>query len=164
MYFKAKRILVPMDFSDVSRRALSVALQIASDQGAELDLMLVEPGVDKDLYVGEDAPIRRKEAEATMGQRAEGLRAAVDAAREEIEKDGRSLQAVEVFTHVSGGQLHDSILALAEERSTDLIVTGTHGPKGLKGALLGTRSEALVAAALCSVLVVKPEGYPYLRD
>lgn len=164
MYFKAKRILVPMDFSDVSRRALSVALQIASDQGAELDVMLVEKGVDKDLYVGDDAPIRRKEAEATMEQRAEGMRTAVAQARSEVEADGRTLQPVEVFTHVSGGAVPDSILALAEERTTDLIVTGTHGPKGLKGALLGTRSEALVAQAKCSVLVVKPEGYPYLRD
>ena len=164
MYFSAKRILVPMDFSDVSRRALSLALQMASDQGAELDLVLVETGVDKDLYVGPDAPIRRRAAEVTIDQRAEGLRGACEEAHKEIEAQGRKLHPVEVFTYVSGGHFPEAILDLAKERSTDVIVTGTHGPKGLKGALLGTRSEALVTGAGCTVVVVKPEGYPYLRD
>jgi nucleotide-binding universal stress UspA family protein len=53
---------------------------------------------------------------------------------------------------------------LIDEHELDLIVTGTHGGRGIKGLLLGSMSQQLVRKASCSVFVVKPQGYPYLRD
>ena len=55
-------------------------------------------------------------------------------------------------------------MGLIDEHELDVIVTGTHGGKGLKGFLLGSMSEQLVRRASCSVFVVKPQGFPYLRD
>ena len=52
---------------------------------------------------------------------------------------------------------------MTRELEIDLLVTGTHGRKGL-GILTGSVSEKLVARSPCSVLVVKPFGFPYLRD
>lgn len=53
---------------------------------------------------------------------------------------------------------------MVDEHELDLIISGTHGPKGLKGFLMGSTTEQLVAKATCSVFVIKPKGYPYLRD
>ena len=56
------------------------------------------------------------------------------------------------------------ITELIEDEEIDLVVSGTHGGHGLKGWLLGSTTEQLVRKSSCSVFVVKPQGYPYLRD
>ena len=52
-----------------------------------------------------------------------------------------------------------------DELNVDMVIVGTHGrERGVKGLFNSTISEKLVSKATCSVMVVKPEGYPYLRD
>ena len=46
--WQCNNILVPVDFSDTSRAAISAALQIAADHDAELTLIHVEEGMDKE--------------------------------------------------------------------------------------------------------------------
>ncbi|MDP6933222.1 MAG: universal stress protein, partial [Myxococcota bacterium] len=65
---------------------------------------------------------------------------------------------------VTGGQILDVLLQHVEDEKVDLVVVGTHGPQGLKERISGSRTEQLVHRAPCSVFVVKPSGYPYLRD
>ena len=72
--------------------------------------------------------------------------------------------AVPLSTMVTGGDWLEVILRLVREQEMDLVVTGTHGRKGVRGFFVGSVSEQLVARADCSVLVVKPHGFPYLRD
>jgi len=80
------------------------------------------------------------------------------------EKGGLFLRDVPITVQISGGDLLDVVLQMVEDDRIDLIVAGTHGPKGLKGIFSTTRTEKLVHKASCSVFVVKPAGYPYLRD
>lgn len=48
--YDAKRILVPIDFSEVSRAAVSAAIQFASGrEGAELFLLHIQKDLDKTL-------------------------------------------------------------------------------------------------------------------
>ena len=44
-----KRILVPIDFSEVSHAALSTALQLASDNDAKLFVLHVVKDMDREL-------------------------------------------------------------------------------------------------------------------
>jgi nucleotide-binding universal stress UspA family protein len=41
---------------------------------------------------------------------------------------------------------------------------GTHGRTSMKDYFVGSTTERVVERATCSVLTVKPDGYPYLRD
>ena len=45
-----------------------------------------------------------------------------------------------------------------------MVVMGTHGRDKLSELFTGSTTEQIVAKSPASVLVLKPEGYPYLRD
>ncbi len=162
--FTATKILVPIDFSDTSRAALSFALQWASDQGAELHLLHVEAGLDKEIQSRiEDAPDDTVVEDAISFDES-ALREALQVERSRCEAAGRTLQDVPVFVRVTGGKWAEVALQMVDELQLDLIVTATHGRKGLRGLLWGSVSEQLVNKAPCSVFIVKPRGFPYLRD
>jgi nucleotide-binding universal stress UspA family protein len=159
-----KRILVPTDFSEVSRAALSMGLQLASDHNAQLFVLHVIKDIDRELKkrlvsAPNDSVI---ETAITEGER--DILDAVELERNRAQENNKPLKAVPLKMLVSGGDWLDVTLGLIDEHELDLIVTGTHGGRGIKGLLLGSMSQQLVRKASCSVFVVKPQGYPYLRD
>jgi len=80
----------------------------------------------------------------------------VDAAR----LSGRDVVAEVVV----GPTAPEVIVRLCQERAVDLIVTGTHGHKGLRRALAGSVTEAVVRMAHCPVMVVRnPRSRPPSR-
>ncbi len=93
--------------------------------------------------------------------------ALIDAVERELDRATEAGQAwdyPEVRTHVAGGSWKTVVNNIVEEHEIDCIVVGTHGRQGLVEAFRGTETEDWVRSAPCSVLVVKPQGYPYLRD
>ncbi len=88
----------------------------------------------------------------------------VEVERERCATAGHTIRPIEVHTQVSGGNWVEVALQMIDEHQLDLVITGTHGPKGLLGKIMGSDSEHLVSKAPCSVFVVKPRGFPYLRD
>ena len=163
--YEAKRLLVPLDYSDVSRAAVSAGLRVAAAMDAEVWLLTVEEGMDREM---KERIITAPDETVVEDRITEGERALVDAARLEADRctaAGKPLPFVPVHTRVTGGQWFEVILNTVAELQIDMIVVGTHGrDKGMKGIFSSTISEKLVAKAPCSVLVVKPEGFPYLRD
>lgn len=65
---------------------------------------------------------------------------------------------VEVKREVSQGRAVDTLIDLA--RDAQLLVVGTRGLGGFRGMLLGSTSRALLHAAPCPVMVVRPESHP----
>lgn len=162
--FTAKKILVPIDFSDTSRAALSFALQFAAEQGAELHLLHVEAGLDREVQTRiEDAPDETVIEDAIAFDE-NALREAAELERKRCAEAGKELAPVPIQVRVTGGKWIDVALQMVDELQLDLIVTATHGRKGLRGLLWGSVSEQLVNKAPCSVFIVKPRGFPYLRD
>jgi hypothetical protein len=53
------------------------------------------------------------------------------------------------------GRPDEEIVAAAQLRDADLIVTGSHGRTGLERVLLGSTSERILNETSCAVLVVK---------
>ena len=84
----------------------------------------------------------------------------LEAAQAEVDAPPRA--NLEVIPHVVAADLASACLALCDEVEVDVIVTGTHGRLGVPWR--ATVTERLVQDAPCSVVVVKPEGYPILRD
>ena len=160
-----KRLLVPVDYSDVSHAALGAALKVASTMSAEVWLLSVEEGLEEDI---KDRIISAPDGTVVEDRIREGERALLDAAKVEVERwaaAGRPLPKVPLQTRVTGGQWVEVILGMVDELQVDLVVIGTHGrEKGVKGLFSATISEKLVSKAPCSVMVVKPAGFPYLRD
>jgi nucleotide-binding universal stress UspA family protein len=61
---------------------------------------------------------------------------------------------------VAVGHPADTIVRVAQQRSADLIVMGTHGRTGLQHVLLGSVAEKVVRLAPCPVLTVRDQRVP----
>ena len=140
-----RTILVAVDFSEPSDRALEAAIQLARSLGARLHVVhsfeLPIPAVSP--Y---EVAIPVAYLEETRNAASERLAAAVAAARE---------AGVETGSQMGEGPAASAIVDAAQEVSADLIVVGTHGHTGLKHLVLGSVAERTVRHAPCSVLTVK---------
>ena len=159
-----KRILVPTDFSEVSHAALSMALQLASDYDAQLFVLHVVKDMDRELKKRLVSAPNDEFIETAIRNGEKAILDAVELERSRAREAGKQLKNSPLKMIVTGGDWLEVSLNMIDEHDLDLIVTGTHGGSGIKSFLLGSMSEQLVRRAACSVFVVKPQGYPYLRD
>ncbi|HVY71082.1 MAG TPA: universal stress protein [Verrucomicrobiae bacterium] len=142
--FRMRRILVPVDFSDCSQKALQYALPLARSQQAALTLAHVVHPV---YTVGEYGALDTAQIEATMKAGAEKELAKLAASA--------SGEGPPVNTVVRIGPPAREIIEVANDLAADLIVISTHGRTGLKHILLGSVAEQVVRHAPCPVLVVR---------
>ena len=150
--FKLRKILVPVDFSTPSQKAIRYARPFAEQFGASLMLLhVIEPIV----YPVEFGYLPVEPQEAEEQRLAEFQR--------RLKQLGAELGAtVPVQTQVRIGRAWKEVVDAAKAQSTDLIVVATHGYTGLQHALLGSVAEKIVRHAPCPVLVVRPEEHDFL--
>jgi len=146
-----KKILVPTDFSDGSKIALTAALDIAKLFRSDIVLLHVyEP-----MVYFSDMPIGMTDIVSLEQSVRESSEKYLDTV---IEKDIRSRSDIEdlhVEKLVVQGKPFAEIIRIAAERDTDLIVMSTHGRGGLEHMLLGSVTEKVVRKAPCAVLTVR---------
>jgi nucleotide-binding universal stress UspA family protein len=141
-----RKVLVPVDFSEDSRLALTCAAELAGRYGARVDVLHVvaQPAVVGDLV-----------SPAFGGARL------VDFLCDEAQKQLRVFVAdVPGLAEVAGdvlvlpGDPSDRILRRVREAPPDLIVMGTRGRTGLAHVLVGSVAERVIRHAHRPVLVV----------
>ncbi len=144
-----KRILVGFDDSDVARRALDEALELAKETAAAVrvihavDVMLLSTG---EVYMDLEAYRRERMA---AGQ--EVLERASVIARD------LGVEVETALIEVEGTQFSNAIIAEAKRWSAELIVLGTHGRGALAHLLMGSVAERVVRHSPAPVLLVKGE-------
>jgi nucleotide-binding universal stress UspA family protein len=152
--FVLRKILVPVDFSECSRKALQYAVPLARQFGGGLLLVYVMP---VHYFVGSefgpvDVPVPEQEllrnSERELGRLAEQ------------ETGGR----VPTEIRVCRGQPVHEIVRVAREEGADMILLSTHGHTGLKHVLLGSVAENVVRYAPCPVLVVREHEREFVRS
>ena len=141
---KPKRILLPLDFSDPSRRALKLAREWAKFFGARVYLLFV---IEPLPYMSgmESLPLTKSSPRVA----AEAKTALDRLVREELPAP------IQTATLVRQGKAYEQIVAAAQSLRIDLIIIGTHGYGGLSRVLLGSTAERVVRHAPCSVLTVR---------
>ena len=151
--FRLRQILVPIDFSEESRKALRYAQPFAERFGAQIILVhIVEPKI-------------RPERSVITPSSQEGRTAS---RMNEREQQLANLRHWEIGEGIKGdnivqmGKPHSEIINLARARKVDLIVVATHGYTGLKRALLGSTTERVVRHAPCPVLVVREKEIEFI--
>jgi universal stress protein A len=142
-----RHILVPVDLSELSEKALLYAAELAEKLGADLTVLYVvaEPAAvlpDMMMPVPVAAP-DMDELQASGKQALADLLAA------------KNLTRLNPTAEVRVGSASEEILAAATEDKADLMVIGTHGRTGLKHLLLGSVAEEVVRKASCPVLTVR---------
>jgi nucleotide-binding universal stress UspA family protein len=151
--WELRNILVPTDFSEPSKKALSYALCLAKQNGAKITLLhVLEP-----ILVYPDAvyPVMM---DANFGP--SDAKNAFLKLRKEEHVDAHLLQA----TVIRQGTAHQEIVQAARDLETDLIIIATNGHTGLAHVLLGSTTERVVRHAPCPVLVVRQKEREILRS
>lgn len=140
-----KRILVPVDGSATSNKALDLALQMAREGDASVRLV---HSFDELAYLTgfEVLPQLIDDARRYAGELlADGLKLA---ANHRVPADSRLLEA-------PGRRLGDLVADAASDFKADLIVVGTHGRRGIGRVALGSGAEQIIRGAPVPVLAVR---------
>lgn len=146
-----RHLLVPTDGSDASVAAARLAVRLARQSLARLDLLYV---IDA-LLCEELRRFDQREPSLVQQELREHGQRYLSVLSEEAERSG-----VEVDAALRRGDPFEEIVAHARERGADLIVMGHTGRRSRARVLLGSVAERVVEFAPCPVLVVKhePEG------
>jgi glycine betaine transporter len=147
--FELNTLLVPVDFSPISRSVFEQALQLARGDDAAIILHhVIDPSM-ADL-VGTLGLASREAVLDAMRDRAQ---------RELNEYKTGSTGAVEVQTIISEGIPFLEILRKAEDFEVDAILMGKFGTRGrIEKLLLGTTAEHVIRGATRAVIVIPVEA------
>jgi nucleotide-binding universal stress UspA family protein len=144
--FPPKKVLIPLDFSDDSRRALEYGLALARSAGGELVLLtVIEDTFPYPELFAWDHP--NEEFYKAMRERALHH---MDELLPPPPAD------VELDRMVVRGRPRHEIAAVAADIGADLIVLARHGSSGIRHAFMGSTAEAVLRHARCPVLVLPP--------
>ena len=137
-----RRILVPLDHSQLDRLTLSHAAGIAQRDDARLYLLHVEEGVTSQMYGSESST------------------AEVEAGRMYLDRLVSALTAMNINVETAirhGSRPRTEIVAYAREINADLLVMGAHGHRRLKDLIFGTTIDPVRHALKVPILVVRDE-------
>jgi nucleotide-binding universal stress UspA family protein len=140
---KIKRILVPVDFTEYSNRALDFAAQIARPFKAKIRLLHV---IEQFTYSVTDT-IQVVDHYPALKTIAEPLLKSLET---NLKKKG-----IAVDSQIQSGRPYMAILEQARKGRPDLIVMGTHGRTGVQHLVMGSVAERVVRLAPCPVLTVR---------
>jgi universal stress protein A len=146
-----KRILIPIDFSDDSLKALAYAREFAKPFAAELCVLyVVEP-----IYYATPADMYATSPNIAMLIDEQRRVGAQQLAR--ISADLKK-QGARVRTLQKTGSAAQCIVDTAKSLKAGLVIMGTHGRTGLAHMLMGSVAEKVVRTAGCPVLTVRREA------
>jgi nucleotide-binding universal stress UspA family protein len=142
---KPQRILVPVDFSDSSARALRHAAGVTAESGGSLIVVHVVPVDYGWLEIGRDES--HDLDRSLQRQAADRLRAFTD------EHVGRNVAA---DLEVRIGQPAEEIVAAARASKCDSVLLSTRGLTGLDRYLIGSVADRVARLAPCPVVLIRP--------
>lgn len=146
-----KRVIVPVDGSQTSNKALTVALQMARDSGGSVRIIHVIEGSNYGSNI--------MQIEGFSGDAMQPIRSAakkiLDDAMALAEPFGVQTDT-KLFDTVDG-RLADAVGNAATEWQADLIVVGTHGRRGIGRILMGSGAEQIMRQAPIPVLVIRAQ-------
>lgn len=148
-------ILVPIDFSAHSRAALKEAVVLAREFEASVELLHV---IEEPLH-----PAFYNTGVFSVYDLQPDIEARVEEHLRQLYRESGA-EDVPAHFHVKPGHAAREIVAFANDRRTDLIVTSTHGLTGIEHLLIGSVAEKVTRMAPCPVLTVKPVESELRRD
>jgi nucleotide-binding universal stress UspA family protein len=137
-------ILISLDGSEASQRALSRAVDEAKIWNARLQaIYVVETGLFSSLPLDNSVEILyrvlEKEGKSVL----------------EKAKEFGTAHGVSIITHVKQGHAGSEITALAEQEKCDLIIVGSHGKSNTDRLLIGSVSTFVITHSKVTTMVVR---------
>ena len=140
-----KRILVPTDASEYSRRALKMALELA--QSVQAEVVLLHVSYTPQAYWGYTISYGITVTQEQLEQNGE---LALDATLTGIDSE-----QVVIHKRVESGHPVTIILEQIKKENIDLVIMGSHGYGAIAGSVLGSVSQRVLQRVSCPVLIIK---------
>jgi nucleotide-binding universal stress UspA family protein len=151
-----KRIMVSIDGSNTSTRALREAIRIGKhQQAAQILLLHVIDTISNVPQSGSGSPPSYiKELFTQARKYGQEL---LEQAQKEAEREGLQVETRLVELKRASDYIAQVIVDEAKGMSAELLVMGTHGRRGLNHLLLGSVAERVIRLTPCPVLLVRSE-------
>jgi nucleotide-binding universal stress UspA family protein len=148
-----KTVLVPVDFSESSHKAVIYGASFARQYGAELILASVidDRIFEEALLFAEYTLLKYNEHDAREGRK-EIVKKKTDLIVKEMQE---KFSEVKIKEDIRFGNVCEEIIKCAREKEVDMIVMGSHGTTGIKHSLIGGTTEKVIRKAPCPVLTVR---------
>lgn len=143
-----KKIVVPLDGSQLAEQAIPVAVSLANTYDAELYLVQVVTNYLVPPY-GLDYQMGETFRDVALRETHEYLNITRNHIQAEVNK--------EIHTKVIEGLVAENILDFAEFENADIIVMATHGRSGVGRWVFGSVAERVLRASQCPVLLVRAD-------
>lgn len=153
-----EKILVPLDGSEHSLRALDVAIQTAKKFGGKITLIHAYSVAVRPVIMPEPTTLTPPMIPVMTPTEVSRVAEAARKAGGNILADGEQrvkAEGVQVETLLKEGHTVQEIVKAAREGRFDLIVMGGRGISKIQEILLGSVSDGVIRNAPCPVLVVK---------
>ena len=145
-----KHILVATDGSELADKAVSKAIDLATEHQAELTAFTVVQRQARSYMEG-SLNSQAEELDRIENERAEHARTMLEG----VEARARACGVRVNSEMVRSSRVADSIVAAAGKHGSDLIVMATHGRTGLASAFLGSQTAHVLAHSEVPVLVLR---------
>jgi nucleotide-binding universal stress UspA family protein len=142
-----KKIMVPLDGSELARQALPLATELAHRFASDLLLFRAAPLPDVILVSPELSLLQADLWESHKREAQQDLRA---------EATRLGAEGLRVQMMMTPGPAADTLLGVAEDEGVDLIVMTTHGYTGLRRIIYGSVTNRVIRSSPTPVLVVRP--------
>lgn len=153
-YRMPSKILVASDFSQVSDKALRLAVSIGSSCLADMHLIHV---LKEPFALLSDAGEPEARDEEYYHER--DLVAAGRRLKEQLARVLKETGPAEVTVAEDTAVADYAIAKYIKSHEIDLLVMGTSAHEGLAGVFVGGTAKRLLTAIKCSLLAVKPDGF-----
>lgn len=142
-------ILIPVDGSEHSKKALELGCDLAKKYGASVHLVHVT-----------ESPVREHTmalggAALTLNASPDELKAAGSKAVEHATEYLQNHSVTNVTSEVTGGNPAHRIVESAKEVHADMIIMGSRGLSDLAGLLVGSVSHKVTNMAPCTCITVR---------
>ncbi|MGT2569445.1 universal stress protein [Acinetobacter ursingii] len=142
-----QHILVCVDDSEPSIKALEHAIQLAKSLGSQVAVLEV---LELDPMIAEDY-INKGQSNVLIDRAKDYILASLEKIKVQYSEDGLSLS----IQYREGLSIAETIIQTAIELKADLLVMGSHGRTGLKKLVLGSVAQTVLAQSPVPVLIAK---------
>jgi len=141
-----KKIICPVDFSELSRKSLQYAIEFARLSNGQVFLVGV---IENDPTITYSKGLEKERAEEE--QKLLAL----------IEEE--NMAGIVADYVIYEGFPEECILDYAKRQEADVIIMGSHGRRGLKRMILGSVAEHVIRRSPCPVLIVKENEHEFIN-
>lgn len=149
-----KKLLCPIDFSEVSLNALEFAVAIGEKEYSNLTLLNIFTSSDFNKILGTN------HVDKEYDQLKKIAEAKLTAISEEILKISKQKGLSSCESTLKSGKIVDVLAELADEGKYELIVIGTTGHSAYERKYIGGKAEKIIQHTHCSILCV-PENHNF---